>query len=129
MTDRRTVAKGVAWTLPVLTIAAAAPSLAASGSPTPTPAGWADKCPGASDVPGGWPKQGYRLVLSNVEGTPVIAHIEQGNGKTPDVVQGPTPLGGKTWEWVIDAKSSPSTLIVTLVGHMPATIKTHPHCK
>lgn len=125
--SRRNVAKGVAWTLPVLTIAAAAPSLAASGSPAP-PTGWADKCPGQSDVPDGWPKHGYRLVMNGVDKTPVIASITQNNGKVPDVVAGPTPLGGGSWEWVLDATSSPSSLIVTLLGYPMVTIPASPHC-
>ena len=127
MTSRRDLAKGAAWAAPVLMIAAAAPSIAASGSPTP-PTGTADKCPGASDVPGGWPKQGYRLVMHGIDRTPGIADIVQGNGKRPLVVAGPTPLGGGSWEWVLDAASSPSSLTVTIVGYAPVVTPVSPHC-
>lgn len=125
--DRRNIAKGAAWTLPVIAIAAAAPSLAASGSPAP-PTGHADKCPGQSDVPGDWPKQGYRLVMHGIDDTPIIASITQNNGKVPDVVAGPTPLSPGSWEWVLDATSSPSSLTVTIVGYPPVVIPASPHC-
>lgn len=127
MVDRRTVAKGAAWTLPVIAIAAAAPSVAASSSPEP-PTGFAEKCPGQSDVPGDWPKHGYRLVMNGIDSQPVIAQVTQNNGKTPLVVAGPTPLGGGSWEWVLDADSSPSSLTVTIVGYPTVVVPASPHC-
>ena len=38
--SRRAVAKGAAWTLPVVAVGAAAPSMAATGCPTTTTTGW-----------------------------------------------------------------------------------------
>lgn len=65
--SRRSVAKGIAWTAPAITIAATAPALAASGSEAPvlvTGSSWADKCQGESQISGGWSKQGYRIRLT-----------------------------------------------------------------
>lgn len=50
--SRRQVAKGVAWTAPAMTIAAAAPGLSASDEATVVVAqSWAAKCAGSSQEP------------------------------------------------------------------------------
>lgn len=127
--SRRSVAKGVAWTLPVLTVAAAAPSVAASSTlPPVTLIGKADKCPGNSDVPGGWPKHGYRLEISGPTEVPVIEYVVLNNGDTPAVVAGPTMIAVNTWEWVLDAESSASKITVKLLGYNQIVVKAKPHC-
>lgn len=140
--SRRTVATGVAWALPAVGLAAAAPSLAASapgdGPSTPTvdtTTSFAEKCPGESAVPGGWPKQGYRLVLIVTPASapaPLITSVVLGNGKAGEVLPiGPTRLGGGAWEYVVAAQSSPSSLTVTYtIGDRPvlsATVPASPH--
>lgn len=154
MTDtnltRRSMAKGVAWALPAVSIAASAPSLAASdsssipgggdgGDPAPPvvdeATSFAEKCQGQSQVPGGWPKQGYRLVLTTSADAPapIISSVVLGNGKEAEVLPiGPTAIGPGAWEYVIKAKSSPSSLTVvyTINGGSTrtATISASPHC-
>lgn len=134
--DRRTLAKGAAWAAPVLTVAAAAPMVAASTSPTPTPtptvSGFAEKCPGKSDVPGGWPKHGYRVVLTVRPEPSVVMPVDVrlGNGKYAKVITDATRIG-EGWEFVVDAKSSPSKMTVTanVDGSLvTVAIKAHPHC-
>lgn len=130
--SRRQVATGVAWTLPAITIAAAAPSLAASPDDPQVVAGHADKCPGASDVPGGWPKHGYRLTITGTAEAPYGISVTLNNGKPATVVAGPTPTAPGVWEYVLDAGSSPSSLTV-LVGLANGTtetltVKASPHC-
>lgn len=139
--SRRTLAKGVAWTLPAVSIAAAAPSLAASSeitepSATVTSAtSFADKCQGNSQVPGGWPKQGYRmhLVVDPVDaGAPDLISVTLGNGKAGTLLAGPTAVAPGVWEYAIQAQSSPSSLVVgyTIDGGAVqlATIQASPHC-
>ena len=130
--NRRTVATGIAWTLPVVTVAAAAPSLAASSDPVTRVTGYADKCPGASDVPGGWPKHGYRVHLTIEPEPEVVVPVEVtlGNGKHATILGDATRDGG-TWSFVVDAGSSPSTLTAhVVIDGSPATVtvKARPHC-
>lgn len=147
--SRRHLAKGAAWPVPAVVIAAAAPSLAASGSSSPGDGGpgttppavveglsLADKCQGKSQVPGGWPKQGYRLELTVspvTAPTPTISSITLSNG-TPGEVPAVTPvqLRPGVWEYVVKAASSPSTLtVVYTVGAGPvqtARVHASPHC-
>ena len=132
MIDRRTLATGVAWAAPVLTVAAAAPMVAASTPPGPTVTGHADKCPGASDVPGGWPKHGYRVVLTITPEPSVVVPVEVrlGNGKHATIL-GDATRTSAGWEFVVDAASSPSTLTVTanVDGSLrTVAVKAHPHC-
>ena len=131
--NRRNFAKGAAWTVPVISIAAAAPMIAAStGFPTRV-TGWADKCPGASDVPGGWPKHGYRVVLAITPEpqTVVPVQVVLGNGKYAQIV-GDAHRTSDGWTFVVDAASSPSTLTVTVLvdgtTHTLA-VTARPHCK
>lgn len=132
MIDRRNLAKGVAWTAPAITIAAAAPMVAASPSPTPTVTGWVEKCPGQSDVPGGWPRHGYRVVLTIRPEPSVVVPVEVrlGNGKHATIL-GDATRTATGWEFVVDASSSPSTFTVTVsidgTTHTVA-VKAHPHC-
>ncbi|MGO1166317.1 MAG: hypothetical protein ACTMHL_06845 [Janibacter sp.] len=145
MTDatvsRRTLAKGVAWTAPAITIAAAAPSLAASTEIEEPPvivaaASFAEKGQGQSQVPGGWPKQGYRVQLTVAPATapaPTLQTVTLGNGKAGTIVAGPTSLGEGLWEYVVDASASPSSLILTYTFAadgvtQTATIPARPKC-
>lgn len=119
-----------AWAVPVVLVAAASPAFAASAPVTVT--GWADKCPGTSDVPGGFPKHGYRLVLT-VSGDPsrvVVTEVVLGNGKRAQVLTQPVRTSSG-WEAVVDADSSPSTLTVTAVVDgqtVTAHLDAYPHC-
>lgn len=127
--NRRNLAKGVAWTAPAIAVAAAAPSLAASSTP-PKVTGFAEKCPGASDVPGGWPRHGYRVVLTTDADVVVPVEVTLGNGKSAAIVSDATPIPGG-FEFVVDAGSSPSTLTVhvSLDGHPTTiTLKAYPRC-
>lgn len=135
--SRRSVAKGVAWTLPAVSIAAAAPSLAASPEEPviEESSSYAEKCQGASQVPGGWPKQGYRVQVTVVPATapaPDLLSAVLGNGQVATIVAGPTALGEGLWEYVLDAASSPSTITLTYtIGAgetKTATIPASPHC-
>lgn len=131
--DRRNLAKGAAWAAPVLMVAAAAPMVAASTSPPTRVTGWADKCPGASDVPGGWPKHGYRVVLVVTPEPTIVMPIEVrlGNGKYATVITDAVRTADG-WEFVVDATSSPSSLTITVdidsTTHTFA-VKAHPHCE
>lgn len=130
--NRRTLARGVAWTTPAIMVAAAAPSLAASPTEVVLSA-TATKCPGASDVPGGFPKHGYLLTISGTAEAPYGITVTLSNGKPALVVAGPTPVAPGVWEYVLDAGSSPSTLTV-IVGLANGTtetltVKASPHCE
>ena len=128
--NRRALAKGVAWTAPAIMVAAAAPSLAASPT-APKVTGSAWKCPGASDVPGGWPKHGYLVRLTTDAEVVVPVEVTLGNGKWARIVTDATPVPGG-FEFVVDAASSPSTLTVHAVvdGHpTTVTVKAHPRCE
>lgn len=130
--DRRTLAKGVAWMAPAISIAAAAPSLAASTSAEHKVAGFGDKCPGQSNVPHGFPKHGYRLVLTISPKPSIVVPVSvlQGNSKYATIVTDAT-FNGVGWEFIVDAKSSPSKVTVTvLVDDVEHTvdIDTRPHC-
>lgn len=133
MIDRRNLATGVAWAAPAITIAAAAPSLAASPTtPTPTVTGHADKCPGASDVPAGWPRHGYRvtLVVSPEPSVVVPVEVRLGNRKHATILTDATRTSAG-WEFVVDAASSPSSLTVTanIDGSLrTVAVKARPHC-
>lgn len=114
--SRRTLAKGAAWTIPAISIAAAAPSLAASETPRVVKAAsFAEKCPGNSQAPT-WPKNGYRLVLTVTPASgqaPTITSVTLGNGKPAPVALGPTNIGPGQWQYVLDAElSNPSKLTV-----------------
>ncbi len=144
--SRRTVAKGIAWTAPAISVAAAAPALAASpgdsGEPgTPTPpvvdaaASYAAKCQGSATMPGGWPKQGYRVELTvspSSAPAPVISSVVLGNGKTATLLKQALALRPGVWEYVIQADSSPSSITITYtIGTgtaRTATITVRPHC-
>ena len=117
--NRRNLAKGAAWAAPVLMVAAAAPSVAASTPPPTRVTGWAEKCPGASDVPGGWPKHGYRVVLAITPEPSVVVPVEVtlGNGRWARIVTDATRTADG-WEFVVDAGSSPSTLTVLSLIHI-----------
>ena len=130
--DRRNIVKGAAWAAPAITVAAPAPFLAASPQPTRV-TGRADKCPGESDVPGGWPKHGYRVVLAVTPEPSVVVPIQVilGNGKYATVLTDATRTE-HGWEFVVDADSSPSTLTVHAVidgATHAVTVKAHPHCQ
>lgn len=130
--NRRTLAKGAAWTAPALMVAAAAPAIAASPRPTRV-TGFADKCPGASDVPGGWPKNGYRVVLTITPEPSVVVPVEVtlGNGKWARIVTDAARTA-HGWEFVVDASSSPSTLTVVVAidgATRTLAVKAHPHCQ
>ena len=128
--NRRSLAKGVAWTAPAVMVAAAAPSLAASPT-APKVTGSAWKCPGASDVPGGWPKHGYLIRLATDAEVVVPVEVTLGNGKHATVLTDATRTA-HGWEFVVDADSSPSTLTVHAVidgATHAVTVKAHPHCQ
>ncbi|KRE35531.1 hypothetical protein ASG73_16495 [Janibacter sp. Soil728] len=150
--SRRHLAKGAAWTIPAVAIAASAPSLAASpsngpGEGTPGDGGsqppvvvegssFAEKCQGNAEVPGGWPKQGYRMELtvsSPDAPAPKVLSVVLGNGSTGTVLDvGPVQLRPGVWEYVVQAASSPSSLTITYtIGDgttQSATIPASPHC-
>lgn len=145
--SRRHLAKGAAWSLPAVAIAAAAPSLAASeagsrGSGDPQPpvviqaSSFAQKCQGQAEVPGGWPKQGYRMVLtvsSPDAAAPQVISVVLGNNKPGTVLDiAPVQLSPGVWEYVVKAASSPSSLTITYtIGDgtiRTATISASPHC-
>ena len=131
MMDRRTVVKGASWAAPVIVTAALAPTLAAS-TVNYSITGRGDKCPGISDVPGGWPKHGYRVVL-NVTPSPsdiAVTHVILGNGKAAKILTSPINTGNG-WEFVVDADSSPSKLTVFVIIDGIASsveVKTFPRC-
>lgn len=82
--NRRNFAKGAAWTVPAISIAAAAPMIAAStGFPTRV-TGWACKMPGNS----GAIKHGYRVVLTITPEpqTVVPVQVVLGNGRYAQIV-------------------------------------------
>lgn len=136
--SRRSITKGVAWSVPAVTIAAAAPSLAASPEEPPViveASSFAEKCQGASQVPGGWPKQGYRIQVTVSPATapaPVLSSVVLGNGTSATLVAGPTSVGTGVWEYVVDAASSPSTMTLTYTidsgETRTATIPARPNC-
>lgn len=136
--SRRTLAKGVAWTLPAVSIAAAAPSLAASPVEIPAidaAASFAQKCQGQSQVPAGWPKQGYRIQVTVVPANapaPALTSVVLGNGQVGTVVAGPNLVGSGLWEYMVDATSSPSSIDLTYtIGSgetQTATIPAGPGC-
>lgn len=126
--SRRNVAKGSAWAAPVLMVAAAAPMVAASTSPETTVTGWACKMPGNS----GPIKHGYRVTLVASPSASVVMPVEVrlGNGKMALIITDATRTG-EGWEFVVDAKSSPSKLIVTVNvdgSLVTVAVKAHPHC-
>ena len=130
---RRDLAKGVAWTLPAIAVAASAPSLAASPTTPRIIAGGARKCPGASDVPGGFPKHGYVVHLSFDPQPEVVVPVSVllNNGSYATVVTDATREGAG-WSFVVDAGSSPSTLSVTVLAdgvELTASLKASPHCE
>lgn len=126
--SRRHLAKGPAWALPVVAIAASAPSLAASEADSPgndgqppivvQPLSFAHKNQGAAVVPGGWPKEGYHLVLtvsSPDAPAPQVTSVSLENGTPGTVLDvGPVPLSPGVWEYVFQAASSPVPLTVTV---------------
>lgn len=131
--NRRTLAKGAAWTLPAIAVAASAPSLAASPGDPRIIAGEARKCPGNSDVPGGFPKHGYvvHLTLDPQPEIVVPVSVLLGNGKYATVVTDAT-REGTGWSFVVDAGSSPSQLSVTVLAdgvELTASVKASPHCE
>ena len=130
--NRRTLATGAAWTLPAIVVAAAAPSLAASPTTPRIVAGEANKCPGASDVPGGFPKHGYVVHLTFDPAPEVVVPVTVllNNGKYAQIVTDATRVGD-TFTFVIDAKSSPSKLTVTVLAdgtERPHALKASPRC-
>ena len=86
-------------------------------------------------MPGGWPKQGYRLQVTVVPASapaPVLVSAVLGNGQTAAIVGGPTSLGSGLWEYVVDAGASPSTITLTYtIGSgetQTVTVPASPHC-
>lgn len=132
-TSRRTLAKGAAWALPAIAVAAAAPSLAASPSDPRIIAGHSDKCPGASDVPGGFPKHGYVVHLTFDPQPEIVVPVSVllNNGKYATVVTDAIREGAD-WSFVVDAGSSPSKLSVTVLAdgvELTASVKASPGCE
>lgn len=130
--DRRALAKGAAWTVPAIAIAASAPALAASTTSAVKVTGFADKCPGQSDVPGGFPKHGYRVVLTvlPVASSVIVGSVVLGNSKTATALTQPVQIG-IGWELVVDAASSPSSLAVfgSVDGEpFECRVRAFPHC-
>lgn len=135
--SRRSLAKGAAWALPAVSIAAAAPSLAASPEEPEIDeaTSFAEKCQGISQVPGGWPKQGYRIQVTVVPETapaPALISVVLGNGQEAVLLAGPTAISAGLWEYVVDAASSPSTITLTYTigtgATQTATIPARPNC-
>lgn len=60
---RRTIAKGAAWTVPAIAVAAPVAAAAASGEPTVTSTGKACKLPGASCVRQVGVRKGYAIAV------------------------------------------------------------------
>lgn len=105
MITRRNVTKGAAWAVPALTVAAAAPSLAASNTGHTVIS--ACKYPGNS----GPVKKGYRLVIAGEETTVTI-----GNASLFSVTEYP---GG--YEYVFKSNSnSGAEPVVTVNGKIIA---------
>ena len=137
--SRRSVAKGIAWTAPAITIAATAPSLAASESEIPSideGRSHGTRCQGSSQEPAGYNK-GYRVFLAVEPATapaPVLVSVVNGSGETQTVVAGPVAVSGKpgVYEYVVEGGSSATWLDITYtIGDGPVTaarIQTSPHC-
>lgn len=137
--SRRSLAKGVAWAAPAVTIAAAAPSLAASvGEPPTVDEGRSHgtRCQGSSQEPAGYNK-GYRVFLAVEPATapaPVLVSVVNGSGETQTIVSGPVAVSGKpgVYEYVVEGGSSSTWLDVTYtIGGGPVSpgrIQTRPHC-
>ncbi|WP_433955757.1 hypothetical protein [Janibacter indicus] len=137
--SRRNVAKGIAWTAPAITIAAAAPSLAASETEIPSideGRSHGTRCQGASQEPAGYNK-GYRVFLAVEPATapaPVLVSVVNGSGKTQTVVSGPIAVADEpgVYEYVVEGGSSATWLDITYtIGDGPVTaarIQTSPHC-
>lgn len=137
--SRRSLAKGVAWAAPAVTIAAAAPSLAASVGEPPTvdeSLSHGTRCQGASQEPAGYNK-GYRVFLAVEPATapaPVLVSVVNGSGDTQTVVRGPLAVSGKpgVYEYVVEGDSSATWLDITYsIGDGPVTaarIQTSPNC-
>lgn len=143
--SRRTVAKGIAWTAPAISVAAAAPALAASpgdsGEPgTPTPPvvdkaiSHAAKCQGNNDIPEG---KGYRVFLSVSPVTapaPIIVSAVNGSGNVQKPHRGPTAVAGKpgVYEYLVLGESSAKWLTLQYrVGdgkQQSVTIPADPQC-
>ena len=139
---RRTVAKGVAWSVPAVAVASAAPALAASGSPPASAVGTACKLPGNSaqgcadifaGLPGLDPSKAFAipLLISNNTDKPIVLKpsITIASSGLPFTVVGIiptycTPIGpGNTVKVTVYANSDNSanqsvTLTVTIPwGH------------
>lgn len=135
MMNRRNLAKGAAWMAPAIAIAASAPSLAASSTNSPRVTGYADKCPGKSDVPRDFPKHGYRVVVT-VLPTPnvvTVAAVTLNNHKAATILTQPV-VAEYAWEWefIVDADSSPASMMIDLIidgETAQVSVKTFPHCR
>ena len=116
--SRRTVAKGAAWTVPAITVAAAAPALAASESTEPPVIveglSHGSRCQGNNEIPQG---KGYRIFLK-VEPTdapaPVLNSAVNGSGDVQTYEAGPTPVPDKpgVYEYLVLGESSSNWLTV-----------------
>ena len=140
--SRRTVAKGAAWAVPAITIAAAAPALAASESTVPPlpPAVDGDlshgsRCQGNNEISEG---KGYRVFLAvqPVDAlAPTLNSAVNGSGDVQTYSAGPTPVPGKpgVHEYLVLGESSSNwlTLNYTFAGGEPqeVEISTRPQCR
>ena len=136
--SRRRLAKGIAWTAPAITIAAAAPSLAASETEIPSideGRSHGTRCQGASQEPAGY-NRGYRIFLA-VEPVdapaPILVSAVNGSGDVQNVVRGPLPTDVPgVYEYVVEGDSSSTWLDISYrFGDGPvqtARIQTAPHC-
>ncbi|QBF46675.1 hypothetical protein [Janibacter limosus] len=120
--SRRHLAKGPAWAIPAVDIAASASSLSASEADSPgnreqqpivvQPLSFAQKIQGAVAVPSGWPKEGYRLVLTVSPAdapAPRVTSVSLEDGIPSTVLDvGPVPLRPGVWEYVFQTASSPA---------------------
>ena len=137
--SRRTVAKGMAWSVPAVALAVAAPAYAASPcTPVPSLGGASCKCPGGSTGV----KFGYILQICVTVGnacalppgglTATIHGIENNSGKPLTPLTGPgypftVPVtvapacGGSVY--LFDSESSASTRVITYtIGGGPQQI-------
>ena len=134
--SRRNLTKGAAWAVPGLTIAAAAPSLAASDSGSVNPGlSHGTRCQGAAEEGEGYNK-GYRIFLA-VEPAgapaPVLVSASNENGDQT-VVAGPLAVEGNpgVYEYVVEGDASANFLTINYtIGDGPlqtVSIPTSPHC-
>lgn len=123
---RRTLVRGAAWSVPVISIAAAAPAFAASGSTTVT-GGAAHKWGTGQTKHVSWDVTIANGAIELDKVVITFSYVPQGGGTFTTFSMGGYSPTDTTWTYVVNTAVSPYTVTATHEGNIPANATRNLH--